>query len=91
MARQFVWWPGLGSDIAAFIAECDTCIKQASVKHQYIHFKQASVKHQSIQLSVLPNLPWEEVAVDVFVLAGKLFLVIVDYYTRWFEAPPISA
>ena len=52
---------------------------------------QASVKHQPIQLSVLPKLPWEEVAIDVFVFAGKLFLVIVDYYTRWIEGPLISA
>ena len=70
MMRQLVWWPAFSADVAAFIAECDTCIKHGSVKHQ------------PLQLTPLPKGPWEEVAVDVFVFAGKLFLVIVDYYTR---------
>ena len=74
---QFVWWPAFSADVAAFIAECDTCIKHGSVKHQ------------PLQLTPLPEGPWKEAAVDVFVFAGKLFLVIVDYYTRWIEAPSI--
>ena len=74
-----VWWPGLSTDIAAYIAECDTCIKHGAVKHQP-HFE-----------TPLPEGPWEEVGTDVFVFAGCLYLVIVDYYTRWIEAPLISA
>jgi len=78
-AKELIWWPGWSSDIAAFIAECNTCIKNGVIKHQ---------PHQETEL---PKGPWEEVAVDVFVFTGNLYLVIVDYYTRWIEAPSLTA
>jgi transposase InsO family protein len=79
LARQLVWWPGLSVEIADYIARCDTCIKHSAVKHQ------------PLQRYPLPGGPWQEIATDVFVFTGQLYLVIVDYYTRWIEAPRLSA
>ena len=78
-ARELVWWPGVGSDIAKYVTDCDVCTKHSVIKHQ------------PLSLTPLPSGPWEEVATDVFEFTGRLYLVIVDYYTRWIEAVPISA
>ena len=32
-----------------------------------------------------PSRPWERVGVDLFELHGKVYIVIVDYYSRWVE------
>ena len=32
-----------------------------------------------------PSHPWERVGVDLFELHGKVYIVIVDYYSRWVE------
>ena len=32
-----------------------------------------------------PSRPWERVGVDLFELHGKVYIVIVDYFSRWVE------
>ena len=34
----------------------------------------------------LPTRPWEVIATDVFVFSNELYLVMIDYYSRWIEA-----
>ena len=78
-ARCHFWWPGVSVDIYEFIGQCDTCIIHGTVKHQPM------VEYE------LPTKPWEVLGSDVFVLDGKLYLLIVDYYSRWIEALHINA
>jgi hypothetical protein len=37
----------------------------------------------------LPEAAWTKVGVDVFSFNGDLFLILVDYYSKWIEAEPI--
>ena len=73
-AAQYFWWPSMYQDIARYVANCDTCIKHSAVKHQ------------PCMASPLPEKPWQEVGTDVFEYEDKLYLLLVDYYSRWIEA-----
>jgi transposase InsO family protein len=77
--RESVWWPGINGDIEKFVTECETCIKHRAVKHQ------------PVVDNPLPHGPWSEVGTDVFYFDDKLYLVVVDYYSRWIEAVYIAA
>ena len=73
-ASRHFWWPGFSKDIADYIARCDVCI---------IH---SDIKHQPLRDSVLPSKPWEVIGSDIFQFEGRLYLVLVDYYSKWIEA-----
>ena len=77
-SRQLFWWPGVSSSIKQFIAKCRTCIESGAIKDQ-----------PSIGIN-LPDEPWSEVGTDVLTFRGDLYLVVVDYYSRWIEAVPIE-
>ena len=77
-APKHFWWPSCSKDIGDFVAKCDVCIMHSDVKHKPLHE------------SELPSKPWKVIASDVFVLGHALFVVIIDYYSKWIEAIPIE-
>ena len=37
--------------------------------------------------SKLPDWPWQKIATDLFQYENKMYLVIIDFYSRWVECP----
>ena len=72
-ARTSVWWPGLSKQMEDLVAQCVTCAKD-----------QPTPKEPLMSAS-FPSRPWERIATDLFELKGKVYLIVVDYYSRWFE------
>ena len=72
-ARASVWWPGLPMQIENMVTNCSTCAKDRPEPTE------------PLMSSSFPSLPWERLAADLFELAGKVYLIVVDYYSRWFE------
>jgi len=70
-ARQVVFWPGLNKAIDQLICSCSTCRTVTNL-----------VRKQPLTSSESPQLPWQEVGVDLFHLDGRDYLVTVDYYSR---------
>ena len=68
-ARASVWWPGLSIQIE----NCSTCAKDRPEPKE------------PLMSSSFPSCPWEKLAVNLFELEGKVYLIVVDYYSRWFE------
>lgn len=42
-------------------------------------------RHEQLRTTVMPGRPWQKVAVDLCVLKGRHFLVVVDYFSRFIE------
>lgn len=74
LARSYVWWPQLNSDIEVLVSGCDKCLQN---------------RHMPPKTScewITPTKPWSRINVD---FAGpyqnKTFLIVVDAYSRWPE------
>lgn len=72
-ARECVWWPGIGKHIQDYVERCPTCRE---------HRKPGT---EPLLLTPLPEHPWDTVGIDLFMLEGKEYVVVVDYYSRFFE------
>lgn len=75
LARSFVYWSGIDKDVDAYVRNCDNCQKAAKLP----------VK---VPLTPWPIMqkPMERVHCDFAgPIHGKMFLVVVDAYSRWPE------
>lgn len=73
-ARQVMFWPSMNSDIAALANSCHVCQK----------YKNRNAKLPMLSHPV-PSLPWQSVGMDLFHYGGSEYLIIVDFYSFFFE------
>jgi hypothetical protein len=78
-ALRHFWWPGVGKEIADYISRCNVCIMHSQIMHE------------PMVETELPLRPWEVIGSDVFMFNGSLFVVMIDYYSKWIEALPIES
>lgn len=69
-AREALFWPGMSKEIATFITNCSICQSTARNKQS-----------EPLILKDIPARPWQIVASDIFQLANKHYLLIVDSYS----------
>ncbi|XP_028415786.1 uncharacterized protein K02A2.6-like [Dendronephthya gigantea] len=74
-ARECIFWPGMTAEIKAKVATCETC-QECPMKQQQ---KETLMNHE------LAHRPWEKVAADIFTVTGKDYLILVDYYSNFWE------
>ena len=77
-ARTCIFWPGINLDIKNLISRCDEC--------QKFQNKQP----QDFNKSRVILAPWDTVASDLFEFNGRIYLLLVDHYSkfmvvRWIE------
>lgn len=69
----------MNKEIEEYIARCETSNNYHSEQP-----KEPMICHE------LPTRPWEKVAVDIFELDQREFLVTVDYYSSFFEVDKLT-
>ncbi|XP_013921713.1 PREDICTED: uncharacterized protein K02A2.6-like [Thamnophis sirtalis] len=75
LARSYVWWPGLDSEIEAWVARCVPCQESCP-----------SPPSSPSREWEMPRGPWSRIHIDFAgPFHGQVFLVAVDAYSRWVE------
>ncbi|XP_063750626.1 uncharacterized protein K02A2.6-like [Eleginops maclovinus] len=78
-AQQSMWWPGLTKQIKQRVENCATCAREA---HN---------APEPLLTTTLPERPWQRVAVDLFQWDNAMYLVVIDYYSRYIEVANLTS
>ncbi|UYV66659.1 K02A2.6-like [Cordylochernes scorpioides] len=74
IARRYFWWPGIDGNIEDMARECTICQESANMPPSTISDR------------TWPEKPWHRLHMDLAgPFMGRMFLVIVDAYTKWLE------
>lgn len=73
-AKDVMFWPGMSKQINDYVLNCKICLSRRNSNQ-----KEPMTTHE------IPKGPWQEVATDLFHFDGNEYLVVVDYYSRYFE------
>ncbi|KAK3731331.1 hypothetical protein QZH41_004089 [Actinostola sp. cb2023] len=73
-ARELVFWPGMSKQIEDTVANCSICQELRNS-----NTKEPMIPHE------IPQYPWQIAATDLFTWNGGNYIVVVDYYSRYWE------
>ena len=79
LARKYLWWPKLDKEIEETVKSCTACQEEAKSPNAS---QQASWSW--------PGGPWKRIHIDYAgPFLGKMFLVVVDAYSKYLEIVPM--
>ena len=73
-ARSTMHWPSIDKDINKMISNCNAC-----QKYRNLNPLEPLLSHE------IPKDVWNKVATDLFVCLNKLYLIVIDYTSKYFE------
>ena len=80
LARSYVWWPNMDSDIELTVSSCSTCQSMRS-----------NPSPVQIHPWTFPARPWSRIHVDFAgPISGCTYLVVVDAYSKFPEVVKMS-
>ena len=72
-ARDSVFWPGINKDIEQKTKRCPVCQENKSAQSP-----------ETLMPHEVPNRPWEVLGTDLFHLHGNEYLLVTDYFSKFF-------
>lgn len=80
IARMFIWWPGLDTDIEKVVKHCNKCQQQ-----------RPSPPVAPLHPWKWPSHPWTRLHLDFAgPFLGHMFLIVVDSHSKWVEVSTMS-
>lgn len=73
-ARDCIFWPKMSHDIIQLVQTCTICLE-----------RRPSNTKEPLMSREIPDRPWQVTATDLFTWNDQNFVLIVDYYSRYFE------
>uniref|UniRef100_A0A3B1K366 Gypsy retrotransposon integrase-like protein 1 n=1 Tax=Astyanax mexicanus TaxID=7994 RepID=A0A3B1K366_ASTMX len=78
-AREVLYWPGMSAEIETIVKNCSKCAEF-----------QNRLPRLPLKPTETPELPFEEVATDLFEFEGKNYILLVDYYSKFVEVDELK-
>lgn len=78
-AEKTVFWLGINQDIKKFVQSCSVCLRFHSNKVKL-----------PLAYKKIPDLPWMDVACDLFEFNQKYHLIVSDALSNYVETAPLS-
>ena len=78
LSRDILYWPNMNRDIDNNVQDCSVCLK----------YRRAQSKQPLLETTDRKIGPWDRVGMDMMMWEGKMYLVMVDYYSNY---PEIAA
>ena len=72
--RSTMYWPYIDKGINEMISNCNSC-----QKYRNLNPREPLLSHE------IPKDVWNKVATDLFVCLNKLYLIVIDYTSKYFE------
>lgn len=80
LARGYVWWPNINTQLEGIVSSCEKC--------QHTHPLPAIAQ---LHLRPWAERPWSHIHIAyASPFLNKMFLVIVDAHSKWLEVLPVS-
>ena len=79
IARDLLYWPGMNQQIADMACKCDTC-----------NMYRNSQAKEPLKSHELPERPWQTIAEDLLEVDKQEYVVMVDYYSKFFEVSNLA-
>ena len=73
-ARDVLYWPGMNAQVEDMVLNCQVC-----AQYRKSNRKEPLLPHD------VPQRPWAKVGGDLFEVGGQTFMILVDYYSGFFE------
>ena len=77
-AREILYWPRMSAEIRDFVSRCTICQTYCP-----------EPARKELQPHELPSRPWQKIGADLFVLGQQTLLIMVDYWSNFFEVVEI--
>lgn len=81
LARSYLWWPSIDKDIEELANSCSQCLmERQSPPKSYLHVWEH------------PKVAWQRLHIDFLgPINAKLYMVVVDAYSKWVEVEEVSS
>lgn len=78
--RETMSWPNINSQLEDYINCCQPCLFNKNENR-----REPMISHE------IPEIPWYKIGTDTFHFNNELYLIVVDYYSKFIEVSKINS
>lgn len=78
--RETMFWPNINTQLEDYIKSCQPCLYNKNENR-----RETMIPHE------IPSIPWSKVGTDTFHFNNEIYLIVVDYYSKYIEVSKVCS